>query len=72
MALCKGNWSCQDPFSTSMIVGEKGTPPKTNISSENRPSQKENSLPTIDFQVQAMLLSLNQMFFHNQILASPP
>ena len=33
------------------------TLPKTNIAPENRPSQKETSIPTIHFQVREMLVS---------------
>ena len=35
-----------------MIMGERiDTLPETNIAPENRPSQKETSIPTIHFQV---------------------
>ena len=34
----------------SCKVGESATLPKTNITPENRPPQKEISIPTIDFQ----------------------
>ena len=35
----------------NQIRGENNTLPKTNIAPENRPSQKETSIPTIHFQV---------------------
>ena len=40
-----------DPFEQLGIFHLSATLPETNIAPENRPSQKESSLPTIHFQV---------------------
>ena len=45
----------QQDANNGMSVKEAGlffTLPKTNIAPENRPSQKETSIPTVHFQVQ--------------------
>ena len=39
------------PSTMRYLAARQSTLPKTNIAPENRPSQKESSLPTIHFQV---------------------
>ena len=45
-----GTWEARFPCSLKVFSSEL-TPPKTNIAPENRPSQKETSIPTIHFYV---------------------
>ena len=45
------------PLRVFELSGSSFTLPETNIAPENRPSQKETSLPTIHFQVLLLLVS---------------
>ena len=50
---CDGNDAKMVPKKQGRVTTQRHTLPKTNTSPENRPYQKESSIPTIHFQVRA-------------------